>query len=146
MMLQVTKDGESFTVKSLYTLTPRDGLACEQQTPILYRGHLFGILPKDAGALRNQFACFHPDGRVIWSSGKTRRYGLGSFIIVDDKILIMNDDGVLTFIEASLTSFEELARTDVLDGRDAWGPMAFTNGLLLVRDSRRLVCLDLRNP
>ena len=39
-----------------------------------------------------------------------------------------------------------LARADLLagSGRDAWGPMAFVDGKLLLRDSKRMICLDLR--
>jgi outer membrane protein assembly factor BamB len=140
----VSEEAGSFTVESLYTGRPGELLSCEQQTPILYKGLLFGIMPKDAGALRNQFVCFHPEGRVVWSSGKTRRYGLGPFLVLGQTILIMNDDGVMTLLEASLDSFEELATVKVLEGRDAWGPMAYSKGLLLVRDSRQMVCLRLR--
>jgi outer membrane protein assembly factor BamB len=30
------------------------------------------------------------------------------------------------------------------EGRDAWGPMALVDGFLLLRDSTRLKCVDLR--
>jgi outer membrane protein assembly factor BamB len=144
MMLEISRAEEGFSVRSLYSHSPKDGLACEQQTPVFYNGHLFGILPKDAGALRNQFVCSHPDGRIVWSSGKKQRYGLGPFLIADGKILILSDEGVLTMIDASIESFNLLAQSRVLDGRDAWGPMALAGGFLLLRDSSRMYCLDLR--
>ena len=54
-----------------------------------------------------------------------------------------SDDGVLTLLRASLTGYEQLARAQVLDGHDAWAPMALVDGKLLLRDSKRLICLDL---
>ena len=144
MMLQVTEDEGEYTVKPLYEYRPQEGLACEQQTPVLYDGHLFRILPKDAGVLRNQFVCFHPDGRIIWTSGSTNRYGLGPFMVADDKFFILGDDGVLTMARASTEGFKPLARATVVDGRDPWGPLAIAGGRMLLRDSTQLVCIDLR--
>ncbi len=144
MMLRVTEQNGSFAVQSLYSLEPEDGMACEQQTPLLYQGHLFGILPKDAGGLRGRFVCYHPDGRVVWASAKTERFGLGPFLIADGKFLILDDRGVLTLADAGAGEFRILDRARILAGRDAWGPMALADGRLLARDSKTMVCVDLR--
>ena len=140
-MIQVKPDGDSFTVDVLYKHRARDGLACEQQTPIFYKGLLYGIMPKDGGALRNQFVCYHPDGELVWASGKEARFGIGPFLVADGKILILDDDGKLTMIEASTTGYRQLAEAQVLDGVDSWAPPALVGGRLLVRDSREMVCL-----
>ena len=34
--------------------------------------------------------------KIIWSSGKTERFGLGPYLIADGKIFILSDDGILT--------------------------------------------------
>jgi len=146
MMLKLKLDGDSFSAESLQTLKPGEGLASEQQTPIFYKGHLFSILPKDAGPLRNQFVCCHPDdcSKIVWSSGKTNRFGLGPYIVADGKFYILSDDGVLTVLRASTKEYIQLAQAKVLDGVDAWGPLAIVKGRLLARDSGRLVCIDVR--
>ena len=146
MMLKLNFEDGSFSAESLQELKPGEGLASEQQTPIFYKGHLFSLLPKDAGPLRNQFVCFHPDdcSQILWSSGKTNRFGLGPYIVADDKFFILSDDGVLTILKVSTREYVQLARAKVLDGVDAWGPLALVSGRLLARDSRRLVCIDLR--
>ncbi|MCK4647055.1 MAG: PQQ-binding-like beta-propeller repeat protein [Candidatus Aminicenantes bacterium] len=146
MMLKLKLDGDSFSVESLQALKPGEGLASEQQTPIFYEGHLFSILPKDAGPLRNQFVCFHPDdcSKIVWSSGKTNRFGLGPYIVADGKFYILSDDGVITVLKASTKGYIQLAQAKVLDGVDAWGPLAIVKGRLLARDSHRLVCIDVR--
>jgi outer membrane protein assembly factor BamB len=147
-LFQVNAANGSFTIDALRVMSPDSGLAAEQQTPIFHQNHLFAILPKDAGALRNQLVCADPvdPTNIIWSSGKTTRFGLGPFIIADGKFFILSDDGVLTLARVSTREYAEIARAKVLDGHDAWGPMAIVNGRLLCRDSRRMVCLDLRAP
>jgi outer membrane protein assembly factor BamB len=45
--------------------------------------------------------------------------------------------------EASPAGYRELARARVLSGHDAWAPMAFADGRLIVRDLTEMVCLDL---
>jgi len=143
MMVEVLQEGDAYQVRELYAFSPGEGLSCEQQTPISYRGLLYGIAPKDAGSLRNQFLCADPDsGAVRWSSGKTERFGLGPFMVVDEKFLLLSDDGTLSMADASSDSFRLMARAKVLDGRDAWAPMAMAGGKLLLRDSRQLVCLE----
>jgi outer membrane protein assembly factor BamB len=149
LMLKIKTENGALTAESLQRLKPEEGMASEQQTPIFYKGHLFCILPKDAGPLRNQFVCCHPDdcSQLVWSSGKINRFGLGPYVVADDKFYILSDDGVLTVLRASAREYIQLAQAKILEGVDAWGPLALVKGRLLARDSRRLVCVDLRaNP
>jgi len=144
-IFRVRHDGKGFTVTRERSFDRRE-FACEQQTPILYRGHLFTVMPKDSGARRNQLVCMTAAGEPVYSSGRNHRFGLGPFLVADDKLFILNDDGLLTMSRASTTSYTPLAEARVLTGRDAWAPMAVAGGRLLLRDSKRMVCLDLRAP
>ena len=121
-------------------------LACEQQTPILYDGLLFGILPKDAGILRNQFISVDPkDTReVVWASGKTHRFGLGPYMIADGKFFILNDDGMLSIALPSKTGFTLLDQVKLFDAHDAWAPLAIADGYLILRDATKMICMDIR--
>lgn len=145
-VIQINKTNDGFDAATLLNYEPKFGLASEQQTPILYKDHLYGILPKDAGFNRNQFVCFNVNNleTPVWQSGKTNRYGLGPYMIINDKILILNDEGTLSLIEASQKEFTLVSQMKVFDGHDAWGPFAFADGYLLLRDSKNLYCLDLR--
>jgi outer membrane protein assembly factor BamB len=122
----------------------RTEFAAEQQTPIVAAGLVCTVMPKDGGALREQFVCMTPAGERRWASGKDARFGLGPFLAADAKLFILSDEGTLTLARASATGFDPLARARVLDGADAWAPMAIAGGRLLLRDSRRLLCLDVR--
>ena len=146
IMLNIKSENDSYTVESIQQIKPGEGISSEQQTPLFHEGHLFAIMPKDAGALRNRFVCYHPDdiGKLVWDSGATHRFGLGPYIVADGKFFILSDEGVLTIMRASTREPILLAESKILDGHDAWGPMAIVNGRLLARDSRRMVCVDLR--
>jgi outer membrane protein assembly factor BamB len=143
MMVGLKQESDTIRAETLFRLE-KTTFSCEQHTPVLYERRLFGVLPKDAAELRAQFACLHPDGKLVWTSGKTERFGLGPFLFADNKVFILNDNGELTLIRASLQGFERLARARVLHGRDAWAPMALVDGKLLLRDSEQLICLDVR--
>ncbi|WP_299577820.1 PQQ-binding-like beta-propeller repeat protein [uncultured Sunxiuqinia sp.] len=145
MMIQLVPEDDGFAVEVLTEYKPKEGLACEQQTPIFWKGHLFGILPKDGGANRNQLVCVSPDDvqTMVWTSGKEARFGLGPYIIADDKMYILDDDGTLTMIKPDTNRYIQLAQKKILDGHDAWGPLAIADGRLLMRDSKKMVCLDI---
>ena len=145
MVLQLKESGGRFSIEVLNEYLPKDGLACEQQTPVIFQGHLLGILPKDAGPLRNQLICVSPDNfnQVIWSSGQDKRFGLGPYMIADNKLFIVSDDATLTIVRPSITGYQELDSYRVMEGQDAWGPLAIADGYLVMRDSKTMVCLDL---
>ncbi len=146
MVFHVSEADNQFNIELIKSFNPEDGLCSEQQTPILYDDHLYSILPKDAGPQRNQFVCSAVDdpATIVYASDRDAQFGLGPYLIADDKFYILSDDGVLTMTKVSAQAWEPLAQAKVLDGHDAWGPMALVEGRLLCRDSRRLICLDVR--
>lgn len=146
MVLKLKGSEGNFTAEVVTEYSPKEGLACEQQTPVVFDGHLLGILPKDAGALRNELVCVHPDDftRIVWSSGQTVRFGLGPFMIADEKLFILDDDGTLTIARPSVSRYIELDKYRVIsDGADAWAPIAVADGYMVLRDSKTMVCLDM---
>lgn len=146
VVLQIEKAGNSFAAKVLQNYKPSEGMASEQQTPIFYKGFVYGIQPKDAAATRNQFVCCKPDNfkKLLWTSSSTERFGLGPYILADGKFFIVNDEGELTIAKYSTTRFEVLDKARVIEGQDSWGPIAIADGKLLMRDSKLMVCLDVQ--
>jgi outer membrane protein assembly factor BamB len=145
-LLQVTNSDGTYKVAILQKYKPQEGLASEQQTPVYFNGYLYGILPKDAGSLRNQFACYKSGDcrKSVMSSGKTDRFGMGPYIMADGKFFILNDDGEMTIAKVSPSQFRVLDKSRILDGQDTWGPIAITGGYLLMRDSKQMICLDVK--
>jgi outer membrane protein assembly factor BamB len=141
MMIQVRESDGTFSAEVLHKYGPKDGLSCEQHTPIWHDGLLYSIMPKDAGALRSQFVCYNPEGQLVWSSGQNNRFGLGPFVLADGKFYLLSDDGLLTMVRASRDGYEPLQQAQVLHGQEAWGPIAVVEDRMLLRDSKQLACL-----
>ncbi|OHD55158.1 MAG: hypothetical protein A2096_08145 [Spirochaetes bacterium GWF1_41_5] len=122
---------------------PKSVFACEQHTPVFYNNHLFTVNPADSGASRKQLICMDTGGKVRWTSGEYR-FGLGPFFTVDDKIFVLDDNGILTMVSADPVNFNILGQAKILDGREAWAPMALAGGRLLVRDFTMMRCYDIK--
>ena len=145
MMIKVTPSRADYKVDVLKEFTPKDGMACEQQTPVIWEGMMYGIQPKDAGPLRNQLVCVSPDDvtKVIWTSGKEGRFGLGPYLIADNKMFLLSDDGTLTMIKPDSKKYVQIAQKKLFDGHDAWAPMALVDGRLLLRDANTMYCVNI---
>jgi len=145
MLIQLKEaEGGRLTAEKVWRLTKSKEFGSEQQTPVFYKGYVYGVLPKEAGSLGGQLVCLGLDGKHAWTSGVTQRYGLGPWMIADGLLLAMNDDGVLTMAEASPEGLKMLGRAKVLEGRETWAPLAVAGGRLIVRDLQHMVCLDVR--
>ncbi|MBW6534692.1 MAG: PQQ-like beta-propeller repeat protein [Mariniphaga sp.] len=146
MLAELTENNGNYSIEIITKYAPREGLASEQQTPLYWNGHLFGILPKDGGPGRNQLVCVHPDNpqEMVWTSGSENRFGLGPYFIADGKMFILNDDGTLFIARPSTERYIEMDKVKVIEnGHDAWAPFAIANGYLIMRDATNVVCIDL---
>lgn len=145
MMIQVEKGGAGFTAKKLYALTAAQ-FNSEVHTPILYRNHLFAVGSKTRG----RFTALGLDGKVVWQSpvvsgdpAATRTFELGAFLLADAMFFVLDGKtGMLRLLEASTTQYKELASAQVLSGEEVWGPMALSNGKLVIRDMSQMICLQ----
>lgn len=139
LLLQVQPAAGEFQVESLRSLEPRE-FNSEQQTPIFYDGHIWGVRKRGGGIL----VCMDAEGQEIWDSGRDR-FGHGPYMIADGVILVLGGKGRLMMVEANTSEYKPLASCQVFeDGYDAWGPMALVGGRLILRDMTRMKCLDLR--
>lgn len=146
MLLKVAASGSGFVVDVVSSHSPKHGFASEQQTPVLFDGLMYSVLPADAGGFKRRFACVKPaePADFIWTSGKSERFGLGPYLLADGKFYILADDGMLTMVKASTEKYLPLGRLNAIpDGRDAWGPMLVVDGKIILRDSTRMVCWDI---
>ena len=139
MMLQLTQENGEISAQPVFKLEP-EVFGSEQHTPIFYDGYIYGIRPD------KQLTCLDLNGQVVWTSPGTHRFGnrgLGPYIIADGLIYIMDDSGLLTLTEATPAGYVQLAETKVLQGPESWGPMAIASGRLILRDLKRMICLDI---
>jgi outer membrane protein assembly factor BamB len=141
VMLQISPDkSQSGGYKAATLFRLKDAIfGSEQQTPIFYENHLFGIRQRD-----KEFVCVDLDGNVVWHSGSKGRFGGGPYLLADGMFLILDDNGKLTACEANTTGYKMLFESQILDDHGSWAPMAMVAGRLLLRDQVFMKCLDLR--
>lgn len=134
-MLRLTETDGKIAVQSEFLHTT-EVFGSMQQSPIYYGGHIYGV------RLDGQLVCLDLQGNVVWTSTSANKFGNGPFTIISGLIYLMNDDGELTLAQASPSGYLPLAHAKVLDGHESWGPMAIASGRLIVRDTERMICLD----
>ena len=89
--------------------------------------------------------CVTLDGVVKWETRDDPGFDMGDMLIVDGLIFIVNgSNGQLVMAEASPEGYKELARAPVLAGNRVGAPMAYSNGKLVLRYQKSLVCVDLK--
>ena len=144
-MFQVEKGAAGFSARKLFALTSAQ-FNSEAQTPILFQNHLFAVSSKTKG----RFTCIDLDGKVAWQSPvvsgnaeASRTFNLGGFLLADGMFFILDGNtGMLRLVEASTKEYIELASAQILHGEDVWGPLALSDGKLIIRDMGQMVCLQ----
>ena len=94
--------------------------------------------------MRERLVMYMPNNihTPIWTSAADERFGLGPYMMVGDMLFAFKEDGELFVYRVSAQSMTLLKRQRVMEeGIDAWGPMAYADGYLIVRDSKTIKCL-----
>jgi outer membrane protein assembly factor BamB len=117
-----------------------DVMSSQYTTPIVHGGNLYGIDGR-ADIPPAHLRCLDPKtGRVLWSKDD---FGKATLILADEKLVIVKTDGTLVLAKPSPDTYRELGRAKILANTSRALP-ALANGLLFVRDTDTLKCVDLR--
>jgi len=135
-MIRVARVGDKFTVKELF----RDRRQGSKLHPaLLYRGHLYSN-SEDIG---DGLQCMSVDGVVKWKTAGKPDFDLGSLLIADGLIFILDARrGLLRLVEATPAGYKELGQAQALTGKDIYAPMSLSDGKLIVRSQTQMKCLD----
>ena len=143
--LRIDFDGNGYTAVLEESHKSMEGISSDQQTPVLTGDFLWSVMPENAGPLKKQLVCYNRSDlrRLVWSSGKDMRFGrgLGPYIVKDDKLILLDDDANLYFFRLEGSSAALISSHHILDGIEAWGPMAIAGNNLLLKDARNMLCL-----
>jgi outer membrane protein assembly factor BamB len=144
-LLRVEQAGSRWNASVTEQYKPAEGLSSEQQTPILYKDRIISIMPKDGGSLRGKLVVYSPSNlhTPLWASGADERFGLGPYMVINDHLFAFKEDGELYVYAIRPESMNLLKKQRVMDGADAWGPMAYADGRLIVRDAHEVKCLKI---
>ena len=123
------------------TLWARDGIMSNQYaTCILHEGHLYGFHGRADGGNCELRCVEMKTGKMKWSHPGLRS---GTVILAGKELLIFTERGELLRAPADPAAFRPTARAQIL-GFTVRAYPALANGLLIARDNKNLVCVDLR--
>ncbi len=116
----------------------RGVMSSQYTTPILYKGHLYGIDGREDGPPAD-LKCIDPaTGKTRWTESG---FGYASLVRGGDKLLIAKTSGELLLVRPSPDSFQPLSRHRLTSNNIRALP-ALSNGRLYIRDTEKLYCLD----
>lgn len=116
-----------------------DVMSSQYMTSIQHDGHFIGIHGQERVGV-SELRCFDPKTKKIaWSK---RGFGYGTMLKADGKLIAVTTTGKLIVFQADTKKYTELGRAQIFDNTTRALP-ALSDGLLFVRDTKTLKCLDL---
>lgn len=122
--------------------------------PILFNGYFYAQF--STNGKRDGLVCMNMEGKIMWKTKNEPKFDKGSMILADGLILATDGANKLYLIEPDPAGFKPLASADLLKPGGVntsnrmtnfggptqnWGPIALSNGKLLIRDQSRLMCV-----
>ena len=144
-LLQVDRQGDKWTAAIIDQYKPREGLTSEQQTPIFYNNMIISALPNDGGGNRGRLVIFSPSNirTPLWTSTSEERFVYGPYLIINNHLFAFKEDGELYVFEIEHQRMKLIKKQRIMNGVDAYGPLAYADGRLIVRDAHNVKCLKL---
>lgn len=118
-----------------------ESFSCQMASMVRLGGFAYGISGQAGGAEgQAKLFCLEMEkGRKRW---ERPGFGLGTVILVEDRLAILSDRGELVLADADRQGYNELASFQVLSGKDNWVPPTYSNGRMHCRSSKgKWVCL-----
>ena len=147
VMIKVTAKGNQFEVDELFRLKEQGS---QIQPVLLFNDYLYANFNTNEnlrGDNQDGLVCLDLDGKIKWQTLTSPNFERGNLIIAGGLLLILDGKiGELAMIDPNPNAYKELARTKVFDDEKGtmWGPMAFSEGKLILRSQTEMKCLDLR--
>ncbi|MFK8112188.1 MAG: PQQ-binding-like beta-propeller repeat protein [Rubripirellula sp.] len=109
-------------------------------TPVAHNGYLYGIFEfKKYGKAPLQCVDMRT-GEIKWSE---RGFGPGNCILVGDKLVVLSDAGELSIVAAQPNAYQEIARSDVLEGK-CWSTPSYSDGRIYIRSTVEAACVSVK--
>ena len=117
----------------------KEAMANHYNTCIAHEGHLYGFDGRQETGARLRSIDMQT-GKVDWTQ---EAFGCGSMVLADGNLIILSEHGDLVLVEATPASYQEKARARVLSS-PCRSQIALANGKLYARDTKKLVCWNLK--
>lgn len=140
IMLEITQDNGEFILKEIF-FTEEAG--CKMHPPVIFEDHIY---INNTGR-PNNMQCMSMDGETRWEYDSTANFEMGALVLIGDLIINQNGrNGDIHLIEPSPEGYKELGKASFFDSKksQAWAPIAYYDGKIIIRDMEKMVCVDLR--
>ena len=136
-MIQVEKktDG-SYGVIELYKTVE---FGAHTKPPLLRNGYLYAQY--STNERRDGLVCMNMEGEIMWKTKREPLFDKGCMILADGLILATDGNTSLFLIEPDPVEFKPLASVKILETGQNWAPIALSDGKLLIRDQKKMLCL-----
>ena len=138
-IFEVGKNGDAYQTKEILKSAK---FGTHVHPAMLYEGHLYGHCSNNE--VRDGFVCMDLNGEIKWETGRKPLFDKGGLILVDDMLISNDGEGTLYLIEPTPTEFKVLAEAKLLDTKQAWAPLALSDGKLLIRDQEQMKCVQVK--
>ena len=126
------------------TLASVENVGGQCHPGLVARDHVFLLC--NTNERSDGMVCFDFNGRMIWQTKRNPFLCKGGSILTGDGLIYVMDGstGELHIVEPSPDGFRSLGKTKLLAGKEIWGPLALSEGRLLIRDQSQMKCVDLK--
>jgi outer membrane protein assembly factor BamB len=131
VLVEINRGGSGFSSREVWR---NKNLKNKFTSSVFHDGHLYGL---DEDIL----VCL--DGATGERKWKEGRYGYGQVLLAHGQLIVLCGDGDVAVVKVNPERHEEVCRFPTIEGK-TWNLPAIAGGLLLVRNSAEMACLDLR--
>ena len=152
VMLEIKKQEDgSYNAVELFK---HNNFGDHTKPPIMHNGYFYAQYSTNSA--RDGLVCMNMDGEIMWKTQRSPAFDKGSMILVDGLIISTDGRTKLYLIEPDPSAFKPIASAELLNqgGTDSegialqvggstqnWAPLALSNGKLLIRDQKQLMCV-----
>lgn len=140
-IIQVSKSGDAWSAKELSKL---DRIGGHCHPALFFKDHLYLLCNTNE---RNEgLVCIDGNCQVVWSTKRNPWFDKGGSILTGDGLMYVMDgnSGELYIVDPSADGFKPLSKAKLLQGREIWGPLALSNGKLVIRDQSQVKCVNIK--
>lgn len=140
-VIRVTKGAGGFEVEELARI---DKVGSHIHPALFHDGHVYALC--NTNERRDGLVCFDQQCRILWQTESDPYLCKGGSLLTADGLIYQMDGktGELHIVQPSPEGFKSLDQVRLLGGKEIWGPLALSDGYLVLRDQHQMTCVDIK--
>jgi outer membrane protein assembly factor BamB len=135
--VRISKDGNKWKAEEIWRVTG-NSICNHWSTPVYRDGYLYGMFGFKQHKTGPVKCVELATGKEMWAQPG---FGPGNLIMVDNHLLVLSDAGDLVLVDPSPSSYKEVTRAHVVNGK-CWSTPVISGGRIYARSAAESVCLD----